>query len=273
LILVDRERCTACGTCAEVCHTRCMSVTDDSVDIEHALCSTCGQCVAICPPGALSWEGNEPRELETAKMPGYESMLELLKARRTTRCYRDEPVPPEELEKVLRTARLAPTNVYDFEYFVITDRRVIRELEEICLRWVRMVSRLVYGWPLFNLWKRLTPAVNDIDRLKAKRTKGRSSMFHGAPVMVLLTAHRWIAHAEASAQYSMYNMILSAQALGLGTCISGAGRMFLSRSRKAKDLLGIPEDKTIFGVLLIGVPDVKWKRSVEGYLPDVHRIE
>jgi uncharacterized Fe-S center protein len=42
LILVDRERCTACGTCAEICHTRCMSVTDDSVEIEHALCSTCG---------------------------------------------------------------------------------------------------------------------------------------------------------------------------------------------------------------------------------------
>jgi nitroreductase/NAD-dependent dihydropyrimidine dehydrogenase PreA subunit len=273
LIIVDRERCAACGTCAEICHTRCMTVSRDSVDIDYPLCSTCGQCVAICPSGALSWLGNEPRELDTAKVPDYDSLLELLKARRTTRRYRDEPVPPDELEKVLRTARLAPTNVYDFEYVVITDRRVIRELEEICLRQVRMVNRLVYGWPLFHLWKSITPAINDIDRLKTKRTKGRSSMFHGAPVMVLLTAHRWVAHAEASAQYSMYNMILGAQALGLGTCISGAGRMFLSRSGRVKDLLGIPKDKTVFGVLLIGVPDVRWKRSVEGYLPDVRRLD
>lgn len=273
MIVIDRETCTACGTCAEICHTQCMTVTDEKLGIERELCSTCGQCVAICPTGALSWEGNEPRELDTAKMPDYESLLEFLRARRTTRRYKDEPVAREELEKVLRTARLAPTNVYDFEYIVITDRRTIRALEETCLRYVRIVNRLVYGWPFFSLFKRLTPAINEIDRLKTKRTRGRSSMFHGAPVMVLLTAHKWIAHAEASAQYSMYNMILSAQALGLGTCISGAGKLFLSRSAKAKALLCIPKDKTIFGVLLIGKPDVRWKRSVEGYLPDVRWLE
>lgn len=51
MIVIDRETCATCGTCAEICHTQCMTVTDEKLGIERELCSTCGQCVAICPYG------------------------------------------------------------------------------------------------------------------------------------------------------------------------------------------------------------------------------
>ena len=48
-----------------------------------------------------------------------------------------------------------------------------------------------------------------------------------------------IAHAEASAQYALYNMILYAQARGLGSAISGGARLLLNPQKAARRRLGL----------------------------------
>lgn len=275
MIEIDDGRCTRCGDCVDICHTECMSLRGEGLEIDYPLCSTCCQCIAICPEGALSWDGVQSREIEEERLPDYAGLLELLKARRTIRRYKEQPVEKEKLEAICRASRLAPTNVYDFELIVVTDEEVMDELEEICLGFVAVIYKLLYkpAW-VFNLLKKLTPAMQDTDREKMEHTLyGSREIFHGAPSMIIVVANPTIAHAEASAQYAIYNMILTAQTLGLGSFIDGGAKMFLSRSRRTRRILNIPRGKNILGILHVGYPAVRFRRTVEGNYPIIHWIE
>ena len=49
---VDAAKCTACGSCAEVCPVEAFNV-DDAAVVEAEQCSDCGQCVDECPVHAI----------------------------------------------------------------------------------------------------------------------------------------------------------------------------------------------------------------------------
>ena len=51
---VDKNVCTGCGDCAEVCPPGALIVTDDKVSLEEEFCEECGFCVAACPVGAIT---------------------------------------------------------------------------------------------------------------------------------------------------------------------------------------------------------------------------
>ena len=53
-VQVDLEKCTGCGTCAEVCPVEAIEVKDDKAKVNEEECVDCGTCVEECPEGALS---------------------------------------------------------------------------------------------------------------------------------------------------------------------------------------------------------------------------
>ena len=52
--VVDEEKCTACGRCAEVCLFHAMAVVAGKVLFFPELCHSCGSCVLQCPEKAIS---------------------------------------------------------------------------------------------------------------------------------------------------------------------------------------------------------------------------
>lgn len=50
---IDKEKCTACGTCAEVCPVEAIKVNDVAV-VNDEECLECGACVSECPTEAIS---------------------------------------------------------------------------------------------------------------------------------------------------------------------------------------------------------------------------
>jgi len=67
----DKDKCTACGKCAEACNYNAIAVVKSKVLIFNELCHSCGVCSYVCPEGALTEEdavigtvqaapGNEP---------------------------------------------------------------------------------------------------------------------------------------------------------------------------------------------------------------------
>ncbi|MGD9577318.1 MAG: 4Fe-4S binding protein [Syntrophorhabdus sp.] len=56
-ININREVCTACGLCAEVCPHKIMKKEGEEGSMFRQdrlfLCMTCGQCMAICPSQAI----------------------------------------------------------------------------------------------------------------------------------------------------------------------------------------------------------------------------
>jgi ferredoxin len=52
--LVDKEKCTGCGSCIEICPPQALSFQKETVYIDDDLCEECGFCVAECPVEAIS---------------------------------------------------------------------------------------------------------------------------------------------------------------------------------------------------------------------------
>lgn len=50
----DKDKCTACGKCAEACNYNAIAVVKGKVLIFNELCHSCGVCSYVCPEGALT---------------------------------------------------------------------------------------------------------------------------------------------------------------------------------------------------------------------------
>ena len=65
--LVDAEKCTACGTCAQWCPVGAITV-EKSAAIDETRCIGCGECLAVCPTGAVGFKWGESSRNVQEKM-------------------------------------------------------------------------------------------------------------------------------------------------------------------------------------------------------------
>jgi MinD superfamily P-loop ATPase len=67
---VRAERCTHCGTCAEVCVFNAISVIGNKVLVFPQLCHGCGSCTYNCPTGAIRERLRPTGTLDWGVVPG-----------------------------------------------------------------------------------------------------------------------------------------------------------------------------------------------------------
>ena len=53
-VTVDRDLCTDCGKCVEVCIYGAMEMVDDKMVMDPEKCFGCGRCERVCPSGAIT---------------------------------------------------------------------------------------------------------------------------------------------------------------------------------------------------------------------------
>ncbi len=63
---VDEAACTGCGTCAEVCAFKAITVIGTTVLVFPELCHSCGACTLLCPENAIHEIGRETGVVEHA---------------------------------------------------------------------------------------------------------------------------------------------------------------------------------------------------------------
>jgi MinD superfamily P-loop ATPase len=70
--VVDKNKCTACGLCAEVCEYNAIMVNKKGKQVFpfHQLCHGCGACTLLCPVGAISETGRVTGVVEWGSAKG-----------------------------------------------------------------------------------------------------------------------------------------------------------------------------------------------------------
>jgi nitroreductase/NAD-dependent dihydropyrimidine dehydrogenase PreA subunit len=275
MIVVDVEKCGGCGLCARICHEQCIDLAnrDEGVvaQVDHALCSTCTQCIAICPQQALSWNRVPPVAYDDSRLPTAEQLEELLKQRRTIRRFTEAKIDRAHIREIVGYGIYAPTNNYALRAIVVDDPATMEALDAIIMRYVSWAYTLLYRSPwVFNFLRAITPAVDLKTKVKMERGLASGRSMDTLPAaMVFVVGDRRILLSDASSQYALYNMILYAQAKGIGSRIKAAGSITLDRSRSARECLGLRRREHILATLELGYPAVRFRNKVEGKTMDI----
>ena len=266
MVVIDREKCTGCGSCVKICHEGCLSLVDGVASIDYDYCSTCSQCVAICPERALSWDGVPPVTFDAARMPSPEQLDELFKQRRSIRSYKKDRIDRALLEEIVNYGIYAPTHNYSFRAIVVDDEAVIEALDRILMRFVSMVYNVAYRPKIVGVLARLMGFSEEylLNKPKIENSVKRGFAFHHPAAIVFIVGDRRIALSVDSAQYYLANLTFYAQVKGIASCLWGNGPIFMDRSRAARRLLGLKKHDRIFGSLLLGYPTVRFRNKVEG---------
>jgi nitroreductase len=169
------------------------------------------------------------------------------------------------LQEIVSYGIYAPTNNYNLQAIIVDDEESIALLDRICTDTSAKIYRLLYRPKiLFGLLSKLTSSLKETDKVKFEHVIARGYTLHKPPAIVFVVGEKWVAHSEASAQYALYNMMLIAQARGIGSCLWGGGKLLLDRSRAAREHLGMQSREHILGIVVLGYPGVQFANKVEG---------
>lgn len=277
MITIDQERCNACGICVQICHEFCIDLEDHILRIDEEYCSTCTQCIAICPRQALSWDHTEPAAYDKALLPSPGQVDELLKQRRTIRDFKPAKIDKALLEEIVNYAVYAPTHSFDMRALIVDDEQMIQQIDTAIFRFSSRIYRWMYRPKLFHSIVRTFTPSREHEYLKAK-PKLETALKRGRnfktvpPAIIFIVADRRIPLSLESAQYALHSMNLYAHTRGLGCRNLVGNQMFLNRSRKIREQLGLAKHERLFGTMAIGYPAVKFRNKVNGKLMPVQWI-
>jgi nitroreductase len=206
-------------------------------------------------------------------VPSYDELVMALRERRSLRVFREDPVPRETVRRLVDISRWAPSasNAQVVDWVALDDPVQIARLSAEVVETLGRAARLVQSWLLrpflyLALGRRnVEEAVESADgfqRLAEARARGEDPIFHRAPVVLAAHVPRGTYCGRDDAVYAAYNLMLTAEQLGLGTCHIGYVNVALERSQEPRRTLGLPAERQIEVVLTLGYPRFDFRRAV-----------
>ncbi len=183
---------------------------------------------------AVSCQGQKAQEEAAAEPQGCancNAVIETIMARHSIRAYKDTPVEREKLEKIIECGINAPSGMNQQPWQV------------------RVVDNPEYINGITEIFREANP--------KMAEDPGFKNMYRNAPAVIFIASPK-----DGSGQLDCgmlgENMILAAQAMGLGTCPLGGPINFMKTNEQAQpyvERLDIPEDYELLYAIAVGYPD------------------
>ena len=191
----------------------------------------------------------------------YESLLELVKKRRSTRRFKPDPIPDEYVDKIIEAARWAPSgfNSQPWEFVVVKKPELKDSIVQLCTEYfaerVRMEATRE-PWQK-TIERPLTRAPMDFSNAPVfiilfgdTRTKV------GLPMSLRFDPHRCQMIYTSSLANAFLYMHLAATSLGLASQWVSGVQTPLAHCL-IKELLGIPRELEAYDMMAVGYPAVK----------------
>ena len=283
--IINREACTACGVCLSICPDRII-IADSSgkAVVNGDSCMQCGHCYGACPVEAVtvpfldqpvnlsSVEQQTGTNVDEALSPL--ELIELMKRRRSCRLYLDKAVEQVVLEDLVRAAVTAPsgTNSQGWKFIVLPTRSEVIKLGEVTADFYRKLNRkadnlmlrsllrMIGQSALHNYYENYFETVRNA--LEGWDRFGEDRLFHGAPAAIVVAADRSSSCPGEDALLSSQNILLMAEALGLGSCLIGYVVEAARRDSSINRMLVLDKKDQVYSVVALGYPAVKFLRPI-----------
>jgi nitroreductase/NAD-dependent dihydropyrimidine dehydrogenase PreA subunit len=266
-IAVDRNKCKQCGVCFKMMKGYCITQKDGFPVFDETVCNTCQKCVSICPSQAITVNGVYPKKIDETKQVDSEQIYALFEKRRSTKHFKEKPIPKEIIEKIVSVAKYAPNQNKNLSVLVIDEKQLINEIDKSAIAFVKTMHRILFGFRPVELLIRLF--YKDIGTIKRKMELNsfQRVIYENTQVIIIVTGNQKIPVTERSAPYMLATIMYMAESLGIGNCLMDSIHLALRTNRKLRKRLKIEED--VFGVLTLGYSDENIKNIPRGYEVDV----
>lgn len=157
--------------------------------------------------------------------------LKTIYSRRAVRSYTDKVVPKEIIEQLLDAGRMAPSaiNKQPWKFYVVINKDMVKEFSDEIGKVAAKHFHLSFA---------------------AGILKVTDAVFHGAPVVIFITAPNDNEWASLDIGMCSQNIMLAAKSLGLETCPVGMGKYVEETPSFSK--LNIPRTENILLSIIVG---------------------
>ena len=269
LIRIDESKCKKDGFCAGECPMAIIKMPEDGVPVMvdggEMICNACGHCVAVCPHGALD-HGHVPLDkspvVEKDLVINEAQMVQFLRSRRSVRFFQDLPVEKEKIQRLIETARCAPTgsNSQLVEWQVLTDKDAIRNISSLTVDFMRPIVKDMGDHPYAGIMSMIVAAW-DI---------GFDAVLRSAPAVILASAPKTAMTGDQDIAVALTYFELAATTLGLGTCWAGMVQTAIKGSQEVKEAVHLPEGHIYHYPMMLGYPKPRYFRMPERRSPRIN---
>ena len=249
-IIIDKELCTKCNTCATVC---VMGIIDNPSEANYPIipkekedyCIKCGHCESFCTHKALTLNYLLDEKIVTTAAEGHIEPQDLslyIKKRRSVRHFTSKQVDKELITRVIDTARYEASggNSQPVKWLVVHNPSEVKLIAGLTIDWMRTIQNTSH------------PLADYVPAIISTWDNGFDLICHNAPH--LLFAHVPVEPIDdpTEAIIALTHVDIAAPSFGIGTCWAGFVKMAIDNYKPLKDLLSVPEDRKAACPLLFG---------------------
>ncbi len=273
MISINNDTCIRCGKCQRVCPAFIPVIEKDEQPVlrHPEVCIGCGHCVDVCPTGAYThtdFPAESINEIKRDILPSAESLMELIRSRRSNRTITATPIPQRSLDMILEAARYAPTaqNSRQVHLHLITDDEGLLKVEAATINFFMRLARFMLFPPVKLVMRpflrKLYDEVPALLAMNEQFKQGQRPCICNCTALLILSAPKGYSFGSQDSNLAYQNASLMAESLGVSQIYMGFVQtaMFMMGCKRAAKVLGIPKDHKAFAIMGLGMPAFRYAK-------------